>query len=200
MTNVGKRRAVFLDRDGTINVEKNYLHRIEDFEFIPGAASAIKRLNDAGFLVIVVTNQSGVARGYYEIEAVHRLHAFLDKELAAVDAHVDAYYVCPHHPEEGVGEYRCDCHCRKPMPGMLLDAARKFGIDLAASFMIGDKLADVEAAVKGGCKPLLVLTGHGADHAARVPEGVPVVADIGAAVEAIVTDEITGRGEPVCSP
>lgn len=192
MTKDGNLRAVFLDRDGTINVEKNYLHRIEDFEFIAGAPEAIKRLNDAGFLVIVVTNQSGVARGYYEIEAVHRLHAFLDKELARVGAHVDAYFVCPHHPEEGVGEYRCDCHCRKPMPGMLIEAERKFGIDLAASFMIGDKLADVEAALKGGCKPLLVLTGHGADHAALVPEGVPVFADIASAVEAIIAGEIIG--------
>lgn len=195
VSGVGKilRRAVFLDRDGTINVEKNYLHRIEDFEFIPGVPEAIARLNRAGFLVIVVTNQAGVARGYYDLEAVHALHAHIDTLLASAGALVDAWYVCPHHPEEGIGEYRCDCHCRKPMPGMLLDAAERHAIDLPVSFMVGDKLADVNAALAAGCTPLLVRTGYGAGSESQLPAGIQVVDDLMAAVEMIVTVVGSGR-------
>lgn len=174
----GARSAVFLDRDGTINVEKEYLHRIEEFEFVPGAQEAIRLLKEAGFLVVVVTNQSGVARGYYDEEAVHRLHRFMDGELAKVGASVDAYYLCPHHPLHGIGPYRVECACRKPLPGMLLAAAETFRIDLGRSFIIGDKLADVEAGLKAGCCPILVKTGYGAEEAAQLPPGVSSCADI----------------------
>lgn len=156
-----QRRAVFLDRDGTINVEKDYLYRIEDFEFIPGAPEAIKRLKDAGFLVIVVTNQSGVARGYYTLEDVNRLHDHIQNELEKIGTSIDAFYVCPHHPTEGIGDYSRECDCRKGNPGMLLQAAKDFDIDLARSIMVGDKLADVEAGRRSGCVPYLVLTGYG---------------------------------------
>jgi D-glycero-D-manno-heptose 1,7-bisphosphate phosphatase len=185
------RRAVFLDRDGTINVEKDYLHRVEDFEFIPGVPEAIARLNGAGFLVIVVTNQSGVARGFYDLEAVHALHAHIAESLAPVGAVIDAWYVCPHHPENGVDEYRCDCLCRKPLPGMLLEAAEHYDIDLASSFMVGDKLADVDAALAAGSTPLLVRTGYGADAEKNLPAKVAVVDDLPAAVEMIVA--LSGR-------
>ena len=114
------RRAVFLDRDGTINEEKDYLWRIEDFVFIPGAPEAIRRLREAGYLVIVVTNQSGVARGYFGMAEVEALHRHLQRELARFGTAVDAFYVCPHHPTEGQGEYRRDCDCRKGRPGLLL--------------------------------------------------------------------------------
>ena len=154
-------RAVFLDRDGTINVEKHYLHKIEDFEFIPGAPEAIKKLKDAGFLVIVVSNQAGVARGFFDEQAVETLHRHLQSELAALGTAIDAFYFCPHHPEEGVGRYRIACDCRKGEPGMLLQAAREHNIDLHASFMIGDKLADIEAGERAGCQSILVLTGYG---------------------------------------
>lgn len=180
------KRAVFLDRDGTINVEKDYLYQIEEFEFIPGAPEAIRILNEAGFLVIVVTNQSGVGRGYYDMEAVHALHRFIDAELARCGASVDAWYVCPHHPENGIGEYRCDCYCRKPMPGMLIEAAERFDIDLPSSFMVGDKMADVETALKAGCRPIMVETGYGAEHGAKLPEGVPLCLDLSEAVERII--------------
>jgi D-glycero-D-manno-heptose 1,7-bisphosphate phosphatase len=120
-----KRRAVFLDRDGTINEEKDYLHRVEDFEFIPGTAEAIRRLKEAGFLVIVVTNQSGVARGYYTLDDVAFLHDHMQRELETFGASVDGIYVCPHHPVEGVGEYRRECDCRKGRPGMLLRGSMK---------------------------------------------------------------------------
>jgi D-glycero-D-manno-heptose 1,7-bisphosphate phosphatase len=155
------RPAVFLDRDGTINEEKNYLHRIEDFQFISGAPEAIKALNQAGYLVLVITNQSGVARGYFSLEDVEALHQHLAQCLAAVDAHVDGFYVCPHHPTAGEGELRRVCSCRKGEPGLLLQAAREHGIDLSKSFMIGDKEADIEAGENAGCTSLLVLTGYG---------------------------------------
>ncbi len=190
----GKNRAVFLDRDGTINVEKGYVHKIEDFEFIPGAPLAIRLLRDAGFLLIVVTNQSGVARGYYPLEAVHRLHRYMDDELARFGAAVDAYYVCPHHPQGGMNEYSKICECRKPLPGMLLEAARNFSINLASSYMIGDKQSDVEAAFKAGCHPVFVATGYGADESPAVPGGVPCYGSLLEAAKAIV-DELAKGGE-----
>lgn len=180
------RAAVFLDRDGTINVEKAYLHRPEEFEFIPGAPEAIRLLNEAGFLAVVVTNQSGVARGYYDEEAVHRLHRFMDGELAKIGASIDAYYLCPHHPRHGVDPYRTECACRKPLPGMLLDAAAALGIDLSRSWIIGDKVSDTEAGLAAGCRPLLVRTGYGADEARLVSPHVPVCDDILAAVRLIL--------------
>ncbi|KIH75776.1 D-alpha,beta-D-heptose 1,7-bisphosphate phosphatase [Geoalkalibacter ferrihydriticus] len=181
------RRAVFLDRDGTINVEKDYLFRPEDFEFIPGAPEAIARLKQAGFLVIVVTNQSGVARGYFSVDEVRALHDFLQKELAPFGAAVDAFYLCPHHPEQGVGSYKSDCDCRKGRPGMLLRAAAEHAIDLRRSFMVGDKVADVEAGRRAGCRSLLVLTGYGETEATKIgPEDAVVVADLAQAVDYIL--------------
>ncbi len=185
MRHTGK-RAVFLDRDGTINEEREYLHRVADFAFIPGVPEAIARLKRAGFVVIVVTTQSGIGRGYYDEAALCALHRHLDRELAAFGAAVDAYYFCPHHPQHGVGEYRRECACRKPLPGMLLQAATDLGIDLAASYMIGDKLADVEAGLAAGCQPLLVRTGYGAGEEGLLPVGVPCHDDLGAAVDAIL--------------
>lgn len=179
-------RAVFLDRDGTINEEKEYLHRSEEFSFIPGAPAAIRLLNESGFLVIVVTNQSGIGRGYFDEEAVHRLHRYMDGELDRYGAAVDGYYLCPHHPLYGIGDYRRECRCRKPLPGMLLEAARDFDIDLTASYLIGDKLADIEAGLAAGCRPLLVRTGYGKEEADLLPAGIPVYGDILAAVRSIV--------------
>jgi D-glycero-D-manno-heptose 1,7-bisphosphate phosphatase len=186
------RRAVFLDRDGTINVEKDYLHRIADFEFIPGVPAAIRRLKAAGFLVIVVTNQSGVARGYYAEAAVHALHGHIQQLLADFGTAIDAFYHCPHHPIEGVGEYRVDCDCRKGSPGMLLRAATEYDIDLYRSFMVGDKLADIEAGHAAGCRSILVRTGYGTSEESRIAEQFPgtrVCWDLAAAVEVILRDE-----------
>jgi len=178
-------RAVFLDRDGTINEEKDYLHRVEDFAFIPGAPEAIRLLKEAGFLVIVITNQSGVARGYFDLAAVDRLHRHIDAELARLGTGVDAYYVCPHHPDHGSAELAQECDCRKPFPGMLLRAAADFSIDLAASFMIGDKRADLEAGVRAGCRSLLVQTGYGATEAQWVTDQTQLFPDLLAAAKAI---------------
>jgi len=188
--NKSSQRAVFLDRDGTINVEKNYLHRVEDFRFIPGVPDALNRLKRAGFLLIVVTNQSGVARGYFPREAVCRLHEHLQQQLRRTDVVIDGFYVCPHHPTEGQDQYQIDCDCRKGFPGMLLQAARDHGIDLAGSWMIGDKLADIEAGVAAGCQSILVRTGYGtADEPkvlARFP-GTSVCKDLGAAADLILS-------------
>lgn len=184
------KRAVFIDRDGTINIEKDYLYLIADFEFIPGTAKAIRLLNEAGFLVVVVTNQSGVARGYYTEEDVHHLHRHIASQLEQVGSRVDAWYYCPHHPA-GRGSYALPCRCRKPQPGMLLEAARRFDIDLESSIMIGDKLADVEAGKAAGCRTILVKTGYGADQLLSLPEDIEVCKDLLAAVESLVSGSLS---------
>lgn len=178
------KRAVFIDRDGTINVEKEYLYLTEDFEFLPGATKAIRLLNQAGFLVVVVTNQSGVARGYYTEEDVLHLHRYIATQLEQEGVRVDGWFYCPHHPS-GRGSYALPCRCRKPQPGMLLDAARRYEIDLDQSIMIGDKLVDVEAGRAAGCRSILVRTGYGADEERRLPAGGEVFDDLLAAAEQI---------------
>lgn len=157
------RRAVFLDRDGTINVEKDYLYQAKDFEFIPGAPEAIRLLNQAGILVIIVTNQSGVARGYYSEDDVENLHRHIASELEQYGAHVDAWFFCPHHPS-GRGSYALQCNCRKPLPGMLEEAAKLYEINLEDSTMIGDKMTDITAGQNAGCRTILVNTGYGSDE------------------------------------
>ncbi len=155
------RTAVFLDRDGTINKEKNYLHRIEDFEFIPGIPQALKKLQDAGFLLVVVTNQSGVARGYFSLAQVHRLHDHIGLLLNDYGVKIDGFYICPHHHTKGFPPFNIACDCRKGKPGMLLQAAGDLAINLSRSYMIGDKKADLQAGITAGCHSLLVRTGYG---------------------------------------
>jgi len=179
------RRAVFLDRDGTINIETDYLYKISDLEFIPGAMEAIRLLNQAGFMVVVVTNQSGVARGYYTEEDVVHLHRHIDRELERFSAHVDAWLYCPHHPA-GRGSYALPCNCRKPLPGMLQDAARRHEIDLENSAMIGDKLADIEAGLAAGCRTILVRTGYGAKDEQHIGGQTAVCDDLLSAVKLLV--------------
>lgn len=165
--------AVFLDRDGTINVDKGYVHRIEDWEWLPGAVEGIRNLNSVGLPVIVISNQAGVARGYYDEAAINALHAHVDAELARQGARIDAYYYCPHHPEYGPA-----CQCRKPQPGMLLRARDEHSLDLGRSFMIGDKLSDAAAASAAGVQPLMVETGYGAREAVAAEQRPRVFKDI----------------------
>jgi D-glycero-D-manno-heptose 1,7-bisphosphate phosphatase len=191
---MSKKKAVFLDRDGTINVEKNYLYKPEDLELFDGAAEAIRSLKSSGYLVIVVTNQSGVARGYFTVDDVNVLHEHLQKELAKAGAEVDAFYLCPHHPTEGQGDYLRECDCRKGAPGMLLEAAEEFNVDLKRSYMVGDKLADIDAGQRAGCKSLLVLTGYGEETAAD--PGISEIKkcrDINSAAEYILSEENGSR-------
>ena len=181
----GTKRAVFLDRDGTINIEKDYLYRIDDFEFVAGVPEAILRLNTAGWLVVVITNQSGVARGYYSEDDIRILHSYISSQLAAIGAKVDGWYFCPHHLS-GDAPYNIDCECRKPLPGMLIQASRDLGIDLGSSWMVGDKLVDVEAGLAAGCRTALVRTGYGAGHEQDLPDGVSAYNDLASAVDLII--------------
>lgn len=144
--------AAFLDRDGVLNVDRDYVHRIDQLTWIDGAAEAIKLLNNAGYLVIVVTNQSGVARGLYDEAAIGTLHAHMRDYLAARGARIDAFYYCPHHPQGKIERFAITCACRKPGTGMLEQAAADWPIDRARSFMIGDKDIDVAAAAAFGIR------------------------------------------------
>lgn len=150
------RWAVFLDRDGTINDEVEYLDCPEGLRLIPGAVQAIRLLNQAGIAAILVTNQAGVGRGYFPETKVREIHAQLTRQLAAYGVHLDAIYYCPHHPDDG-------CDCRKPKPGMLKRAAEEQGLDLGRSFTVGDKVSDLEAGHRVGCRTVLVLTGYGTE-------------------------------------
>lgn len=155
------RPTVFLDRDGTLNEEVHYLHRPEDLHLLPGAAQAIRRWNQAGFRVVVVTNQAGVARGYYQEEDVEELHRYMNRVLAEEGARIDRFYYCPHHPEYGIGKYKAVCRCRKPDVGMFEQADKDEAVDKAHSYMVGDKWIDIEAGYRFGLHTALVGTGYG---------------------------------------
>ena len=144
-----KRSAVFLDRDGTLIEDVPYCSRVEDVRLFPGAAKAITLLIKSGYKVIVVTNQSGIGRGYFPDQAVYDIHEHIKSQLAFKGAFIDAFYYCPHIPMD-------ECECRKPNPGLLLQASDKYGIDLSETYMIGDKSTDIEAADRAGCKSILV--------------------------------------------
>jgi len=149
------RPAAFLDRDGVINRDDGYVHHKEDFIWQDEAIAAIRWFNEQGYFVFVVTNQSGVARGYYDEKAVQDLHRWMGGELARHDAHIDAFYYCPHHPEGVVGHYSRVCNCRKPMPGMIQAALAEWPVDASGSVLIGDKESDMAAASAAGITGLL---------------------------------------------
>ena len=159
---VALRPGVFLDRDGTVIEEKHYLCQPGDVELLPTAGKTIARLNQLGIPVAIVTNQAGIARGYFPESRIPEVHARLDELLSEHGAGIDRYEYCPHHPVEGIGSYKIDCDCRKPKPGMLTSAATELKIDLTRSLMIGDRLGDIEAGAAAGCVSALVRTGYGA--------------------------------------
>lgn len=161
MTGATGRPAVFLDRDGTINEQMGYINHLSRFVLLPGAAPGIRRLNELSIPVLVVTNQSGLARGYFPPELLTAVHAKMVAELARQGARLDGIYVCPHHPEAKREEYRLDCDCRKPKTGLFTRAAAEHGLDLAASFVVGDRWSDLKAAAACGATSVLVLTGYG---------------------------------------
>ena len=179
-------RAAFIDRDGVINVEHNYVHRIEDFELIEGVPEGLAQLAAAGYKLVVVTNQAGIARGFYTVADMDRLHEHLRTELAARGVQIDAIYHCPHHPQGKIPEYAIACDCRKPAPGMLLQAARELNLDLSASVLVGDKISDIEAGRAAGVRmAVLVRSGHSFDGAAEALADA-VADDLRAAAETIV--------------
>lgn len=155
------RTAVFLDRDGTLNNEVDFVRTPEELHLIPGAADAVRRLHEAGLITCLMSNQSGIARGFLTEEMLQLIHAKLTAELAAEGARLDALYYCPHYPEGSVEPYNVTCSCRKPAPGMILRGAAEFGLDLSASFVVGDSAVDVLAGRAAGATSLLVLTGYG---------------------------------------
>jgi D-glycero-D-manno-heptose 1,7-bisphosphate phosphatase len=184
--------AVFLDRDGTINEEMGYINHLSRFRLLPPAIPAIRRLNEAGFKVVLVTNQSGAARGYFPAELVDEIHEELKTQLAAGGAHLDGIYVCLHSPED-------NCVCRKPRPTLMVQAARELNLDMARSYAVGDRYRDIETAVNAGVKGILVLTGYGKGEydylrAAQRVQPVLVAPDLGDAVEWILQD--LGKQKP----
>ncbi len=153
------RQAIFFDRDGVLNEEVGYLWEVERFKWIDGAREAIKLCNERGLLTVVVTNQGGIARGLYRAREVDTLHAFMQRELSEVGAHIDAFYYCPHHPEGVVEEFSIVCDCRKPKPGMILRACAELDINPAQSILFGDSKRDIEAAAAAGLRDGILFTG-----------------------------------------
>lgn len=167
-------KCVYLDRDGVINIDTDLIHRPEDFKLYPYAADCIKKLNKLGYLVVVVTNQSVIARGLCSIEELGNIHKKMETQLGEQGAFVEAIYFCPHHPHGGfegeVPEYKIPCECRKPSPGMLLAAKERFNIDLAQSFLVGDSPRDIEAGQNAGVTTIRVKTGHGLKPHTAAPD------------------------------
>lgn len=154
-------KVAFLDRDGVINKEKNYLYRIEDFEYVGNVIEGLRNLVSLGYHLIIITNQSGVARGFYPLTAVESLHCWIKRDLKRYGVDILDIFFCPHHPEGLISRYAIECDCRKPHPGMLTRAKMKYDIDMKNSLLIGDKLSDINAGKNAGIKNLfLVRSGH----------------------------------------
>lgn len=182
-------RAVFVDRDGTINEDVGHLGDEKMLRLLPGAARALRRLSEADFRLFIVTNQSGVGRGFLDREALERVNRALEETLAGKGVGLDGIYVCPHCADE-------DCDCRKPRTGMIKRAAGKFGVDLGGSYMVGDKLRDVETGLRAGCRSVLVTTGNDPEEYRQL-QGQAVTADfvaasLGEAVDWILEDSVRG--------
>lgn len=170
------KRAVFLDRDGTLNVDVGYLHRLEDLELFPWTADALRLLKRAGYALVVVTNQSGIAHGLIDPGFIQICHDEMRRRLQAGGADLDAMYYCTHHPRGAIKELAVDCRCRKPHPGMVEDAVRDLGVDPTQSWVVGDKWLDVDLGHAVGAKSILVRTGWGAEQEQRRKPGQRVEA------------------------
>jgi len=180
-------RAVFLDRDGTLNVERELVRSPDEVELIPGVPEALRSLSEAGFLLIVVTNQSARARGWLTEEELSAVHERLRTLLASHGVHLDDIVHCPHHPTEGAPPLQAICECRKPAPGLLLESAARHRIDLAQSWMVGDAIRDMEAGHRAGVRCLLLRTGKGAEESSSFDPS-RVVDDLASAASRILAD------------
>jgi D-glycero-D-manno-heptose 1,7-bisphosphate phosphatase len=188
-----------MDRDGTINEQMGYINHPSRFVLLPGAARAVRLLNEAGFLAIVVSNQSGVARGYFPIDLVHEVHDLMQRGLADQGARLDGVFFCPHHPGGRVEAYGAACDCRKPEPGLIRRAESRFEIDMSRSYVVGDRFSDVEMGARCGLRSVLVETGYGRGDRRYVLPGREVqpdhvAPDLEAAVRWILAQEGAGPG------
>jgi D-glycero-D-manno-heptose 1,7-bisphosphate phosphatase len=159
-----RERAIFIDRDGTLNEEVGYITEVTQFRLYNFASEAVRLINDAGLRAIVLTNQSGIARGLFDEQFLLRLHRRMEESLKLGGARLDAIYYCPHHPELGEPPYRQDCECRKPKPGLIERAMKDFHLNLRRSFVIGDRYRDVEMGCRAGTRCVMVMTGHGREE------------------------------------
>jgi rfaE bifunctional protein nucleotidyltransferase chain/domain len=182
------RQAAFLDRDGVINRDQAYVSRWEDFEFVPGAVDAMRRLKKAGYALVVVTNQSGIARGYYSEAQYQALTAAMKQALLDAGAAVDAVYHCPHHPKGKLAELAVDCDCRKPAPGMILRAAKELNLSLADSILVGDKPSDIEAARAAGVGRAYIVQSDNAESTTGLAGADAAHADLQSCVAALLPD------------
>lgn len=164
-----KNKFVLLDRDGVINVEKSYLYKIDEFEYETGVLEGLKILRDLGYKFAIITNQAGIARGYYSEDDYFKLQNFIEKDLLKNGIKIEKTYFCPHHPD-GIGKYKMDCECRKPNTGNFLKAIKEFNIDVEKSYMIGDRVTDLIPADKLGFKTVLVETGYGLKNIEKLKE------------------------------
>lgn len=162
--------AVFFDRDGVLNIDRGYVYRSEDFEWMPGAIDTIKYFNNQGYLVFVITNQSGIARGYYTEQDLHTLNEFMNRELAKYGAHIDGFYYCPHHKDGVIPQYTRECTCRKPRPGMIIKAMQEWPVDTEKSIVVGDKPSDIEAAEAAGVPGYLYTENNLYDFVLKIPD------------------------------
>lgn len=169
---MAEKKLCLLDRDGVLNIDKGYLHKEEDVEWVPGSREAIAWLNRRGYRVVVVTNQSGVARGYFTEETVRKLHDWMTEEVRKSGGEIAAFYYCPHLPGAAVKQYDVDCGCRKPKPGMILQALADFDVCPGNAFLIGDGLRDVEAAEAAGVKGFLYTGGSVLDLARKIVQNM----------------------------
>ncbi|NOZ80515.1 MAG: HAD family hydrolase [DPANN group archaeon] len=177
-------RAIFLDRDGTLNEETMYAHRIEDFRLLPGVIEGLQKLRDAGYLFFIITNQSGIGRGIFSEKEMHRFNDHLLSVLKQEGIRIEKVYFCPHHPEEG-------CDCRKPSPRYVFEAAKDFSIDLAGSYMFGDHRSDMLLARNAGIRSVFLLTGHGKEEFDRFGKEMSVdfvAKDLGEATGWVLDD------------
>ncbi len=168
-----KKPAVFMDRDGTVNEQMGYINHLDRFVLLPGAGKAVRLLNETGYLAIIVSNQSGVARGYFPVELVHRVHHKMKTGLERDGAALDGIYFCPHYPSGKIHPYGKGCDCRKPGTGLIQRAETDFDIDMDNSYVIGDRCSDIEMAHKAGLKSILVKTGYGRGDLAYVFPRLP---------------------------
>lgn len=188
--------AIFLDRDGTLLDEVGYVNHISRVRLLPFAVDAVRRINRGGFLAVLVTNQAGVARGYFPESLIHDVHARVQAHMAEGDARLDGVYHCPHHPSVGEPPYRLVCDCRKPKPGLLKRAAADLGIDLTRSYMIGDRFSDVQVGWNAGARGVLVKTGYGLGEHTYQANRWPRPPDLVAAHVLEAVETILGGASP----